>query len=276
MKKTYLIVKSNDGVLSRREIDEPTFWDLKTATDSLESFSDVSFLSNSYVKAKEAFFSYDFTQFNVREIDMFSMFLFALEAMASNRTLWEAFLKRNYAGDGEIFPSGTGKSCFGIKDSEFFDKSIYYVVSKVLRDRVSHYSKPYTEIVYRDSTCRQFIITKDDLLNDKSLNTAEKNAIRTCAKDYYDVVEVIRHAFSIIDELNKYMLNLMLQKEWDRYMSARLTIRHHIGVDWQGACLVYENPRYPQDHLLFLKQISISKQAMNSILSIAARNLGNV
>ena len=100
-------------------MDEKTYSELKTAAGALETFNTLAFLCNSYVKTKEDFFAYDFTQFDVREIDMFTMFLNELEAMATNRNLWEAYLKRSYEKDNEIFPEDAKKSCFGIKDSEY-------------------------------------------------------------------------------------------------------------------------------------------------------------
>lgn len=276
MDKKYLIIKADNDCKTSKELNEKTFAELKSAADALETFNTFAFLCNSYVKAKEDFLAYDFTQFNVREIDMFTMFLNALEAMATNRNLWEAYLKRSYIKDDEIFPEGAGKSCFGIKDSEYYDKHIEYVVSKVLRNMIAHHSKPYSKIVYGDDLCRQFIVTREDLLKLGNPNASSKKYITESNNDYYDVVDIIRRAFEITDEINVYMFNLLLQKEWSRFISARYTVREHIGVDWYGAYLVQADPRYPENHLLFLSQINISKNAMASILSIAAQSLREV
>ena len=275
--KKYLIVKVNDHLKPYKELDDEAYEDLKNAALALEAFNYLTFLSNSYVKAKEDFLAYDFSQFNVREVDMFNMFLIALEAMSTNRNLWEAYLKRKYEKDSEIYPldetNPNKKSCFGIKDSECFDKDILFVVSKILRDMISHHCKPYSEIMYNDDMSRRFIITRDDLLELGHPNKAEQKYISDSKYDYYDVVEVIKHAFEVTDEINVYMLNLILQKEWLRFITARYKVIDHIGTDWQGAFLIKPNPKYPEEHLLYLSQTDISKNAMDSIRSIAARSL---
>lgn len=277
--KKYLIVKINDQLKPYKELDDDTYEELRNAALALEAFNHLTFLSNSYVKAKEDFFAYDFSQFNVREVDMFNMFLIALEAMSTNRNLWEAYLKRRYEKDSEIYPLNESnpnkKSCFGMKDSEYFDKDTLFVVSKILRDMISHHCKPYSEIMYNDDMSRRFIITRDDLLELGKPNKAEQKYISASEYDYYDVVEVIRHAFEITDEINLYMFNLILQKEWLRFITARYTVIDHIGTDWQGAFLIKPNPKFPEEHLLYLSQTDISKNAMNSICSIAAKSLFN-
>lgn len=273
MDKKYLIIKADNDFKISKELDEKSFAELKSAANALEAFNTLAFLCNSYVKTKEDFFAYDFSQFDVREIDMFTMLLNALEAMATNRNLWEAYLKRSYEGDCVVFPDETKKSCFGIKDSEYYEKSIEYVISKVLRNMIAHHSKPYSEIVYDDNLRRQFIVTREDLLTLGNPNTSSKKYISENENDYYDVVEIIKRALEITDELNVYMFNLLLQKEWPRFISARYTVREYIGVDWQGAYLVQVDPRYPESHLLYLARTSISKNAMNSILSISAQSL---
>ena len=277
--KKYLIVKINDQLKPYKELDDDTYEELRNAALALEAFNYLTFLSNSYVKAKEDFFAYDFSQFNVREVDMFNMFLIALEAMSTNRNLWEAYLKRRYEKDSEIYPLNESnpnkKSCFGMKDSEYFDKDILFVVSKILRDMISHHCKPYSEIMYNDDMSRRFIITRDDLLELGRPNKAEQKYISASEYDYYDVVEVIRHAFEITDEINLYMFNLILQKEWLRFITARYTVIDHIGTDWQGAFLIKPNPKFSEEHLLYVSQTDISQNAMNSICSIAAKSLFN-
>ena len=181
----------------------------------MEAFNTITFLCNSYVNAKEEFLTYDFTQFNVREVDMFNMFLNALEAMATNVI------------------EGKHKSCFALKDSEYYDNCIDYVVAKVLRNMIVHHSKPYSEIVYYDDECRHFIVTREDFLELGAPNKSAKEYISNSNHDYYDIVEVIKHALEITDEINVYMFNLIAKKEWHRFISARYTIREYIGVDWQ-------------------------------------------
>ena len=268
MDKKYLIIKTNNDYKTSRELDKKTYSELKIAAEALETFNTLAFLCNSYAKAKEDFLAYDFTQFGVREIDMFTMFLNALESMATNRNLWEAYLKRSFKEDDEIFPKGTKKSCYGRKDSEYYDKYIEYVVSKVLRNMIAHHSKPYSEIVYDDDLHRQFIVTKEDLLKLGNPNSSSKKYISESTNDYYDIVEIIKRAFEITDEINVYMFNLLLKKEWPRFISARYTVREHIGVDWQGAYIVKTDPRYPESHLLYLSQTSISFKECNELYSV--------
>lgn len=207
---------------------------------------------------------------------MFNMFLNALEAMATNRNLWEAYLKRSYKNDIEIYPETTDekqKSCFALRDSKAYDSHIEYVVSKVLRNMIAHHSKPYSEMIYDDNYRRKFIVTREDLLLLGSPNASAKKHITNSRQDYYDIVDVITKAFEITDEINTFMLNLMVQKGWPSFISAQYTVREHIGIDWQGAYLVWENLKYPENHLLRLSQIDISKHAMNVICSIAAQSL---
>ena len=277
MSEKVLIVKENNQLKSRIEIDDRAYDQLKRAAEDLAAFNDLAFLCNSYVKAKEDFLSYDFTQFDVREVDMFNMFLNALEAISTNRNLWEAYLKRNYENDDDIYPpkqpKGKKKSCFGLKNSEFYDSCIEFVVAKVLRDMITHHTKPYSEIVYNDDLCRQFIVTKEALLTLGNPNASARSYIANSHLDYYDVVNVIKRAFEITDEINTQVFNFILQKEWLRFITARYTVREHIGIDWQGAYLVQPNPQYPEDHLLYFSQVNISKHAMNAIASIAVQSL---
>ena len=138
---------------------------------------------------------------------------------------------------------------------------------------IVHHSNPYSEIVYYDDECRHFIVTREDLLELGAPNKSAKEYISNSNHDYYDIVEVIKHALEITDEINVYMFNLIVKKEWHRFISARYTIREYIGVDWQGAYLVWINPKYPKDHLLYLSKIDISKNAMNVIKMIAAKSI---
>ena len=277
MENRWLLVKQDGKIKMSKQIDDLTYEKLKTAAESLAVFNTLTFLASNYVKAKEDFFAYDFTQFNVREVDMFNMFLNALESMSTNRNLWEAYLKRHYRADSIIYPNktsnGLGKSCFGLKDSEYYDKDIIFVVAKVLRDMIAHHCKPYSMIVYDDDMCRQFLVTREDLLNLGQPNASQKKFINSSQHDYYNIVDVIKHSFEIVDEINEYVFNVIAQKEWPRFVTARYVVREYIGIDWHGAYLVKSDPRYPEEHLLYLSQIEISKNAMDSIGSLAARSL---
>lgn len=103
MEEKYVIVKNTDGLAAKRNIGLEEYRSLYNAAQILEEFDYIAFLANSFESEREAFLSYDFSQFNVREIDMFSMMLNSLNAIATNNNLWEAYLKRKYKSDPEIF-----------------------------------------------------------------------------------------------------------------------------------------------------------------------------
>ncbi len=278
MSEKYVIIKNDDKFVDKKEVSDEVYKELFNATHILEEFDYVAFLANSYEKAKEDFFNYDFSQFNVREIDMFTVMLNSLNSIATNNNLWEAYLKRTYTDDSAIFlacPTSKKekKSLFGMKDSEYYDQNIEYVIAKALRNMVVHSEKPYSEIWYDDDFKRHFIIHTEVLLHGNTLNISGKQIVTNCGMDYFDVVDIIKRAFEITTELNLYIINYLIKKEWINYYSSRLTIRKYLGIEWQGAYLVEINPKYPPDHVLYLSTTSISKNAMNSILSIAAKSL---
>lgn len=209
---------------------------------------------------------------------MFSVMLNSLNSIDTNNNLWEAYLKRAYKDDSSMFfdvPTSKKekKSLFGIKDSEYYDQNVEYVIAKALRNMIVHSKKPYSEIWYDDDFKRHFIIHTDVLLQDANLNASGRKIVSNCGRDYFDVVDIIKRAFEITDELNLYIFNHLLQKEWINFYSSRITVRTHLGIEWQGAYLVQINPKYPPDHVMYLSTISISKNAMNGILSLAAKSL---
>mgnify|MGYP003295720782 CR=1 FL=1 len=138
---------------------------------------------------------------------------------------------------------------------------------------VVHSEKPYSETWYDDDLHRHFIIHTDTLFQGDTLNGSGKTIVSNCGLDYFDVIEVIKRAFEIVVELNLYIFNFLLQKEWINFCCARTTVRNYLGVDWQGAYLVQVNPKYPPSHLMHLSTTSISKGAMDRILSIASKSL---
>lgn len=275
MEEKYVIIKNADSLAVKRKITPDEYEDLFNAARILEEFDYITFLANSFERERETFLSYDFSQFNVREIDMFSIMLNSLNSITTNNNLWEAYLKRRYKSDSEFFPntSPKGKSIFGIKDSEYYDKNVEYVVAKALRNMVVHSEKPYSEIWYDDDLHRHFIIHTAVLFQGDNLNSSGKTIVLNCGLDYFDVIEVIKRAFEIVVELNLYIFNFLLRKEWINFYSGRTTVRSYLGVDWQGAYLVQINPQYAPSHLMHLATTSISKNAMDKILSIAAKSL---
>lgn len=276
MGKKYVIIKNNDGLVTKKSVSTEEYSSLFNAACILESFDYITFLGSSFEKEKEEFLSYDFSQFNVRETDMFSMMLNSLNAIATNNNLWEAYLKRTYKNDPEVFPTSSTtkkKSIFGMKDAELYDKNVEYVVAKALRNMIVHSGKPYSDIWYDDDLHRHFIVHTEILLRGDNLNNSGKKIVSDCGLDYFDVIEVIKHAFALVEDLNLFIVNFLLQKEWINFYSSRTTIRSHLGVDWQSVYIVQINPTYPPSHMMHLSTTSISKSAMNGILSIAAKSL---
>lgn len=275
MDNIFMLVIRTENQTKTIKISDELFQKLYDSICILDEFSQLTFLGNSYLKAKEDFLNYDFSQSNVREIDVFSMFLTALEAIATNINLWNSYLKRRYHDDPDIFPQQSSakdrKSCFALKDSAYYDENVEYVVAKCLRNMIVHSGKPYSSIIYPDDGGRMFIITKEVLFTGNNTNASAKRIINASGKDYFDVVDVITKAFGILEELNQYMFGIILRKEWLRFYSARLATLEILGADWQRACLAWLNPQYPPEHLLGLNQSEFSKHAFNSIGSIAAQ-----
>ena len=277
MEGKYVILKKNGDYKCKTELTENDYKKLLNAAKILEEFNYLFFLGCNYIKAKDDFLNYNFSQFNVLETDMFSVMHNALNAIATNINMWETYLKRKYKDDKEIFPfqddKNLGKSYFGLKDSEYYDTNVEYVVAKALRNMSTHTEKPFSEIWYDDNYNRHFAIHTEHLLANGNLNKSGKDIVLKSKKDYFDVIEVIKQAYEIVDKINNDMVNLLLKKDWMNFYSSRITIRDYIGVDWDGAYLVSENPKYPKEHMMFLNITNISKNAMDNILSIAAKSL---
>lgn len=277
MEGKYVVVKKDGEYKCKTELNEDDYNKLLCAAKNLEEFNYLFFLGCNYIKAKDDFLRYDFSQFNVREIDMFTVMHNALNAIATNRNMWETYLKRKYKDDKEIFPfqnnKNLGKSYFGLKDSEYYDNNVEYVVAKALRNMSSHTERPFSEIWYDDNYNRHFAIHTEHLLKNDNLNKSGRDIVIKSKKDFFDVIEVIQRAYEIVDKLNNDMVNFLLKKEWINFYSSRITVREYIGIDWDGAFLVSKNPKYPETHMMFLNTTNISKNAMDNILSIAAKSL---
>ena len=87
MEGKYVIRKSADGFSGKKGITPDEYGILLNAARILEEFDYISFLANSFERERESFLSYDFYQFDVREIDMFSVILNSLNAIATNNNL---------------------------------------------------------------------------------------------------------------------------------------------------------------------------------------------
>ena len=273
----YVIIKKDGQYTGKTQISDEEYNKLLNAANILEEFNYLFFLGCNYEHAKETFLKYDFSQFGVREIDIFAVIHNALNAITTNLNMWETYLKRKYKKDKDIFPfqndQELGKSYLGLRDSEYYDNNVEYVVTKALRNMAAHSEKPFSEIWYDDNYKRHFAIHTDHLMKIDNLNKSGKEIVSKSGKDYFDVIEVIKRLYEIIDELNINVVNFLLKKEWINFYSSRITVREIIGVEWDGAYLVSENTKYPKDHMMRLNKIDISKNAMQKILSIAAQSL---
>ena len=85
-------------------------------------------------------------------------------------------------------------------------------------------------------------------------------------KDYFDIVLVIKEAFSVLDKLNEFAFNFLLKKGWLTYSLSRTKIKEYIDSDVDVAFIAWENLDYPEDHLLRVSHINISINAMRKIL----------
>lgn len=277
MEGKYVVVKKAGEYKCKTELNEDDYNKLLSAAKTLEEFNYLFFLGCNYIKAKDDFLKYDFSQFNVREADMFAVIHNALNAITTNLNMWETYLKRKYKDDKDIFPfqndKKLGKSYFGLKDSEYYDNNVEYVIVKALRNMCTHTEKPFSEIWYDNNYNRHFAIHTEHLLKNNNLNRSGRSIVVKSGKDYFDVIEVITRAYEIVDEINNDMVNFLLKKEWINFYSSRITVREYIGIDWDGAYLVSKNPKYPETHMMYLTMTNISKNAINNILSIAAKSL---
>ena len=217
MEGKYVVVKKDGEYKCKTELNEDAYNKLLCAAKNLEEFNYLFFLGCNYIKAKDDFLRYDFSQFNVREIDMFAVMHNALNAIATNRNMWETYLKRKYKDDKEIFPfkddKKLGKSYFGLKDSEYYDNNVEYVVVKALRNMCTHTEKPFSEIWYDDNYNRRFAIHTEHLLKNDNLNKSGRDIVIESKKDFFDVIEVIQQAYEIVDKINNDMVNFLLSDE---------------------------------------------------------------
>gem|GEM_PF-6938351 len=160
----YVIIKKDGQYTGKTEISDEEYNKLLNAANILEDFNYLFFLGCNYEHAKEAFLKYDFSQFGVREIDLFAVIHNALNAITTNLNMWETYLKRKYKEDKDIFPfqndQTLGKSYLGLRDSECYDNNVEYVVTKALRNMAAHSEKPFSEIWYDDNYKRHFAIHK--------------------------------------------------------------------------------------------------------------------
>ena len=133
----YVIIKKDGQYTGKTEISDEEYNKLLNAANILEDFIYLFFLGCNYEHAKEAFMKYDFSQFVVREIDIFAVIHNALNAITTNLNMWETYLKRKYKEDKDIFPiqnnQTLGKSYLGLKDSEYYDNNAPRLLQKIHR-----------------------------------------------------------------------------------------------------------------------------------------------
>lgn len=277
--------KKDGNIVINRTLTQTEYQEILNAAKNLENFDYIHFLSINYIKAKEDFYNFNFSAFDIREVDVYSVIFNALNAISNNVYLWETYLKRSYHDDLEIFPeeelikeqkihkNNKGKSIVALKDSNYYDSNISYAIAKTLRNIIVHVGKPYSEIAYYDDHSRHFLLYTSSLLNDERLSKSAKQLILNSHQDYFDIVLVIKEAFSILDKLNEFAFNFLLKKEWLTYSLSRTTIKEYIDFDVDAAFVVWENPDFPEEHLLRVSHINISLNAMKKILSLTVKSM---
>ena len=90
----YVIIKKDGQYTGKAQISDEEYKKLLNAANILEEFNYLFFLGCNYEYVKEAFLKYDFSQFGVREIDIFAVIHNALNAITTNLNMWETYLKR--------------------------------------------------------------------------------------------------------------------------------------------------------------------------------------
>lgn len=194
-------------------------------------------------------------------------------------------MKRRYYDDLEIFLEEErikelknpkhykSKSIIALKDSNYYDSNISYAVAKILRNIIVHVGKAYSEIAYYNDHSRHFLLYTSSLLNDEKLSKSAKQLIIDSHQDYFDVILVIKEAFSILDKLNEFTFNFLIKKEWLTYSLSRTTIKEYIDIDVDAAFVVWEKLDFPEEHFLRVSHINISMNAMQKILSLIVKSM---
>ena len=277
--------KKDGNVVVNRTLTDAEYEEILRASKNLEEFDYIHFLSINYIKAKEDFLSFDFSAFGIREVDVYNVIFNALNAISNNTYLWETYLKRSYPDDLEIFSEEErqkerkdprnykSKSIVALKDSYYYDTNISYTVAKTLRNIIVHVGKPYNEIAYYDDHSRHFLLYTSSLLSDEKVSKSSRQLLVDSHKDYFDIVLVIKEAFSVLDKLNEFAFNFLLKKGWLTYSLSRTKIKEYIDSDVDAAFIAWENLDYPEDHLLRVSHINISINAMRKILSLTVRSM---
>lgn len=277
--------KKDGNVVVNRTLTDAEYEEILRASKNLEEFDYIHFLSINYIKAKEDFLSFDFSAFGIREVDVYNVIFNALNAISNNTYLWETYLKRSYPDDLEIFSEEErqkerkdprnykSKSIVALKDSYYYDTNISYTVAKTLRNIIVHVGKPYNEIAYYDDHSRHFLLYTSSLLSDEKVSKSARQLLVDSHKDYFDIVLVIKEAFSVLDSLNEFAFNFLLKKGWLTYSFSRTKIKEYIDSDVDAAFIAWENLDYPEDHLLRVSHINISMNAMRKILSLTVRSM---
>ena len=286
VKKVVKLGAKKDGnVVVNRTLTDAEYEEILRASKNLEEFDYIHFLSINYIKAKEDFLSFDFSAFGIREVDVYNVIFNALNAISNNTYLWETYLKRSYPNDLEIFSEEErqkerkdprnykSKSIVALKDSYYYDTNISYTVAKTLRNIIVHVGKPYNEIAYYDDHSRHFLLYTSSLSSDEKVSKSARQLLVDSHKDYFDIVLVIKEAFSVLDKLNEFAFNFLLKKGWLTYSLSRTKIKEYIDSDVDAAFIAWENLDYPEDHLLRVSHINISINAMRKILSLTVRSM---
>ena len=160
-----------------------------------------------------------------------------------------------------------------MKDSYYYDTNVSYAIAKTLRNIIVHVGKPYNEVAYYDDNSRHFLLYVSTLLSDEKVSKSARQLLIDSRKDYFDIVLVIKEAFSVLDNLNEFAFNFLLKKGWLTYSLSRTTIKKYIDTNVDVAFIAWENFNYPEDHLLRVSHINISMNAMKKILSFTVRSM---
>lgn len=289
--KAKLLIKTTTSD-DYKDLSEKEYKQILSNAILLEDFDYNIFLSTNFLKAKKDLENFDFSKANIRETDAFNIIFNALNSIVTNLYLWEAYLRKNYFDYEEIFSSEEkkkeqeskvkkkgkryiAKSCLALKDSEYYDKDINYTITKTLRNRADHFKKPYSDIIYYDDFSRHFVVYVEDFLEDRSLSTSARKHAEKAEIQYFDVVDIIKYSFKILEDLNVFIYNKILSIKWASYYDARLTLKEFLPSDYLGAHLIWLNEKYPDDHILKVGHKAISTSAMKGILHIASGTTTN-
>lgn len=115
----------------------------------------------------------------------------------NNLELWKSFINKTFLQDETLRIDG--KHISQIFDSEYFDKHTEYVASKALRNRVTYFQMPFSDICTYDDGTRHYLVFKKDLLSDNSSQKKkEKEYLNADKAEFYDLNVIIDKTIEFI------------------------------------------------------------------------------